>query len=84
MSSLKEKVTGADEKKVDSSEVVFEVWKESEQLLVRFNVALFGCNWVGKLARTLMTELASAVVAVVQGLGYDSMSRLQKGLEIAY
>lgn len=84
VASLKEKVSRANAEKLDSDKVVAEVRKESEHLLVRLNVALVGHNLAERLTGSRVTESANAFDAVVQQLGYDSVSRLRQGLEIAY
>lgn len=65
-----------DQEKDDSYKVFVEVCEKSDQLMIRFNVAIVGRNWVEKFARALMTEFVHAVDAVVPQLVYYTVGYL--------
>lgn len=73
-----------DTEEADSDNPMAEVLEQSEQRMVRFNVALVGHNRAEKLALLQVTESASEVGAVVEQYGHDAVSRLRQGLEKAY
>lgn len=60
--------------KADSDKLLAQLCEESEQLMVRLNVAIVGCNLPEKLPRLLVTESVNTVDAVVQQFGYDAVS----------
>lgn len=69
---------------VDSYKHLDEVRKESEQFMVRYNVALVGCNRADKLTRLLVAELVNVANTVFQQLSYDAVSWLRQGLKRAH
>lgn len=84
MSPFKGQGAPPDTVKVDSNKRLAEISMESEQGMVRWNVAIVDCHREEKLARSLVTEFVSAVITIVQQLGYDAVSRLRQGTERSY
>lgn len=81
---MKEQVARADTEKMHSKNLFAEFCEESEQLMVRLNVARDSRNRVEKLTRSLVAESVNAVNSVLQQMAYDTVIQFQERFERTY
>lgn len=84
MALLKEQVARADTNKANSDKLLAQVREESEECMVRLNVAFIGGNRAEKLTLSLVAESVNAFDVVLQQFRYEALIRIQKGLGRAY